>query len=88
MTNGNLSSDPAANPDLLEARNEVNNLLHELETMVDPVQHQNLTNFLVEWSVLSAMRTTLALQDKATNTGGSPATATENSDDSGTGKGA
>ena len=83
MTNENLSSGPAAKPDLAGARNEVNKLLHELEAMVDPVQHQNLTNFLMEWSVLSAMRTTLALQNK----GESRAAASEDTGETGTGKG-
>ena len=49
---------------LTQARDEANKLLHELETMVDDVQHSTLTNFLAEWAVLSAMRTTLALQNK------------------------
>lgn len=87
MTSENLSPDPAAKPDLAQARNEVNNLLHELENMVDPVQHQNLTNFLMEWAVLSAMRTTLALQKKAAGNGENSATAPQESGETGTGKG-
>lgn len=66
MSNENSSAGLAkVKPDLAQARNDVNSLLHELETMVDQVQHDTLTNFLAESAVLSAMRTTLALQTKA-----------------------
>ena len=66
MSNENSFAGPAeVKPDLAQARNDVNSLLHELESMVDDVQHDTLTNFLAEWAVLSAMRTTLALQTKA-----------------------
>lgn len=67
MTTENLSG--GAKPDLTQARDEVNKLLHELENMVDEVQHASLTNYLAEWAVLSAMRTTLALQEKTTQAG-------------------
>jgi hypothetical protein len=70
MTSENLSGSPGDDKsNLAQAKDEVNKLLHELESMVDEVQHNSLTNFLAEWAVLSAMRITLALQNKTASPG-------------------
>lgn len=61
MTEESVSGN--ATSDLIETSEKVNSLLHELETMVSPEQHKAITELLAEWSVLSAMRTTLALQN-------------------------
>jgi hypothetical protein len=66
---------PTGGTEMADAAEQVNKLLHELETMVDAEQHTALTEFFAEWEVLSAMRTTLQMQPE---TGGeTPSTETE-----------
>lgn len=52
-----------AGSNLAEAAEQVNNLLRELEAMVNPEQHEALTEFFSEWSVLSALRTTREMNE-------------------------
>lgn len=49
-----------------DAAQRVNQLLHELEAMVNIEQHEALTELFAEWSVLSAMKTTLEMQKATT----------------------
>jgi hypothetical protein len=52
--------------ELVEATEQVNRLLHELEGMVDSEQHAALTEFFAEWAVLSAMKATMEMQNVTT----------------------